>query len=431
MVEVYKPQIGQIGSQLPVLFNLFDGSILNPDAIHLEEYERMLDTDETVGAAYDFLVLSVLGLLGEYQHEDAKIEAFVQDAFAFMEGTVHEVCLDILSAVWAGFSVTEIVWQAKGGQVLPGFLATYHPATITFQLDEAGRLRGLLQRRYMQAVGSEIPPEKCLIFTYNKRFNNYYGRSGFMRIRKNWLLKDTFLKMWGRGLDKFGTPLLVAVVPDGAMIDPETGNEISHLDYATKVLANLQSGTALAFSAKMQDSDSADKGRLPDIKALAAGGAGIGEAFDRAVGYLNKMICRGLLIPSLVFDEGSRTGSYALGTSHFDAFMQGVRALCGQLKDTLLEQLVRRMVEYNFGPQEHYGSFRDRTPDPEELKLMSEIFLNLVNAGIMDPGQADDFRYMRGVFGQLPDRRPEARVGDLVQAAREVYPRYLRGQEGV
>jgi phage gp29-like protein len=411
-------QSGQLGSQLNWVLSQFDGTVFNPDSISVQEYQRMLDTDETVGAAFDFLVLVVLTMLGEYHHENPQIAQFVHDALEQMKGSFIRTLEDMLSYLWAGFSVTEIVWNPEGTTVKLEKLATYHPATISFRVDDSGNLKEIVQRRLFAAQEAVIPPDKAVLLVRGGRFGNLYGQSLFKRIRKNWLLKDAFLKMWGRALDKFGTPLVVAVVPDAEVKDPETGEDIHQLDYAVKVLANLQNGTALAFA------KSADQ--APDIKALTTGGAGVGEAFSQAIQYLNKMICRGLLIPSLVIDEGMRTGSYALGASHFDAFYLAARAIYQDLTENLLEQLIRRLIDYNFGPQTDYGTFTEQPPDAESMKLYAEAFRQLVDAGFLDPQVAEDLRWARSKLG-LPDREPASVVA---QAAVDAFPRYLRAPEG-
>lgn len=409
---------GQLGSQLNLLLTTFDGAVLNPDLAGLEEYERMLSTDETVKAAYSFLTLAVLGLLGEYHHPDRRVALFVAEELAAMEGTLVEALQDMLSMVWAGFSITEIVWVAREGRVGVQRLVTYHPRTITFKLDQSGRLEKIIQRRLYAAQEVELPPEKCILVVHEGRYGNLYGTSAFKAIRKNWLLKDAVLKMWGRALDKFGTPLVVAVVPDSEVRDPETGEDIHQLDYAIKVLSNLQSGTALAFARPPGNGD------VPDIRSLAAGTAGVGDAFAKAVAYLNKAICRGLLIPSLLFDEGMRTGSYALGASHFDAFYLSVRTLYRQLTETLVEQFIRRLIEYNFGPRtDGYGAFGERPPDPEQLKVMAEGFARLVDAGFLTPQDIEDLRWVRARLG-LPEPPPNVGLADGL----ETYPRYLRGE---
>ncbi|SHJ60059.1 phage portal protein family protein [Desulfofundulus thermosubterraneus] len=426
-----KPQVGQIGSQLSVTFNLFDGAIVNPDAAYVSEYERMLDTDETVGAAFYFLTLCVLSYLGEYSHPDERITGFVRECFEEMDGSLLLACEDILSAVWAGYSVTEIVWRPAAARIKLDYLATYHPSTISFKVNRFGRLEVIEQKSTYQAMEQSLPLEKCIVFSYRKRFGNYYGKSAFKPVRKNWLLKDALLKMWAKALDKFGTPLMVAIVPDGNIVDPETKEEISQLEYATKLLNNLQHGTALALSAGGAQGPGASSGsiQIPDVKALVTGGSGVGSAFNLAINYLNKMICRGLLVPSLLFDEGARSGSLALGTSHFYSFLLMVKAIFRQLKEVLLDQLIARLVDYNFGPQKDYGDFTETPPGPEELETWSKIFDSLVNNGLMDVETDEDFQFARKKMG-LP-QRPLSRGGAQapVETVASQYDRYFRARQ--
>jgi len=72
------------------------------------------------------------------------------------------------------------------------------------KVDDYGRLKKIEQINIDNAMGIDLPKEKCITFSYGKRFGNYYGKSAFKPIRKNWLLKDAILKMWASALDKFG-----------------------------------------------------------------------------------------------------------------------------------------------------------------------------------------------------------------------------------
>lgn len=418
-VEGYTPAVGQIGSQLMSTFSMFDGAILNPDAALVLEYERMLDSDETVSASYYFLTLCVISFLGEYTHSDPKIQQFVHDCLEAMDGSLTLACEDILSAIWAGYSATEICWKAVSGRLMLDYLATYHPYTITFYLNDRGRMRTVNQRRMFSAMGEDIPPEKCLLYTFRKRFNNYYGKSAFRPIRKNWLLKDPELKMWARALDRFGTPIVAGTVPEGTVKDPATGEEITQLEYTTNLLAKLQSGTAIVLEAREKSGNT----QIPKVEVLAATQTGVGGAFDKSLSYLNKMISRGLLVPSLVFDEGARTGSLALGTSHFNGFLLMAGAIYKQLKEVFLDQFISRLLTYNFGPQKDWGDFQERALSPDELKLYSEVFMNLTSSGFVDPSVDDDFQYARQTMG-LPTRDIAASTVQGKTAA--AYERYLR-----
>lgn len=386
----------QYGSQLTGMLYSFSLGTSNPDTIGVDVYERMVETDETVGSGVDFLISAVVSRLGRYHHEDPKIADFINRCFEEMSGSLTLSCYDILSAVWAGYSATEINWMAKDGKVMIDSLVTYHPRSIKFDIDRhTGKLKenGVIQQTDLAIQRIEIPVNKCIVYTHNPLFGNPYGRSQLKRTYKNWLLKDTFLKMWAVALDRFGTPLLGAFTEDSMVTVEIDGEEkqIPAVEYILSILANIQNETVLAFT----------KGT--EVKSLYNPSGNIGENFHQALLYLNKMIYRSLLLPSLIFDEGDRSGSLALGQTHFSTFDQMVSGIYRRLTETLIEQLVARIIDLNFGPQQDYGKFTESPVSLAMKKLMAEIFKQLVDIGIADPTLEEDFNYMRSEIG-LPDR---------------------------
>lgn len=423
--------VGQIGSQLYTTFILFDKAIANPDSANLLDYERMIDTDETIAAGIDFMILSTLLKLDRYTNENKpEIEEFVNNCFEGMAGSLMESCEDMLSALWAGYSGTEIVWKADGARLVVDYLATYHPRTVYFNIDkETGRLdreSPITQYRWFAGSPVLIPRNKSIVFAHNARFGNWYGTSQLRRLRKNWLLKDPVLKMWVNGVDKFGTPLVAALVPDGDIRDPDnpakadgTDNLISNVEYMARVLGNLQNGTGISMAAGTKD----DK---TDIKSLFGGGAGMGDAFDRLVQYLNKMMLRGLLVPSLIFDEGQKSGSYALGQSHFEIYQLLLDKIFKKLTEALLEQLVRPLIDMNFGPQDDYGEFPEREMNEDDMTKLAGVFLQLTNSGYMSSQAEEDFEYVRSKFG-APQRKQTA--AEKRASIADDYNHYVRGDK--
>jgi hypothetical protein len=417
----YKPGIGQIGSQLYTTFFLFDNCISNPDDVSVFEYERMIDTDETIAVGIQFLISSVLLKLGEYQNETSpKIAAFVNDCLETMRGNLHTAVEEMLSALWAGYSGTEIVWKPDGSRITIDKLATYHPYTVYIKVDPmTGEYQGFSQWRKYAGSPIEIPPEKAILYTYGKRFGNHYGRSILKPLRKNWLLKDPVLKMWARALDRFGTPLISLSVPDEQIEDPENpGVMINQIDWANRLLKNIQNGTGLVFR-------NGPPGAETKAEAITSGGSGVGEAFEKAVHYFNKMMLRGMLVPSLVFDEGRRSGSYALGQSHFGIFNLGVTGIYNGVTEALIEQLVRPLIDYNYGPQKDYGQFVENQIESEDMKLLYEGFLALTNSGYMDPQIQEDFDAVRSKMG-LPQRKVVTPDEKVASVAEDAYARYTK-----
>ncbi|WCK55421.1 DUF935 family protein [Aneurinibacillus sp. Ricciae_BoGa-3] len=420
MEETYRPQIGQIGSQLYTTFFLFNNCISNPDDVSVFEYERMLDTDETIAVGIQFLISSVLMKLGEYQNEsNPKIANFVNECFESMKGNLHTAVEEMLSALWAGYSGTEIIWKPDGNRIVIEKLATYHPYTVYIKVDPmTGEYQGFSQWRRYAGSPVDIPPEKAILYTYNKRFGNHYGKSILKPLRKNWLLKDPILKMWARALDRFGTPLIALYLPDELADDPDNpGHQVTQMELGERILRNLQNGTGITLRS---DPNNASK-----AEAVTNVGSGVGDAFEKAVQYFNKMILRGMLVPALVFDEGQRSGSYALGQSHFGIFNLGVTGIYGGVTETLIEQLIKPLVDYNFGPQKNYGQFVENEIESEDMKLLVDGFLSLTNGGYLDPQIQEDFDEVRMKMG-LPQRKVVTPDEKVAAVAEDTYARYTQ-----
>ncbi|KLU66316.1 hypothetical protein DEAC_c17150 [Desulfosporosinus acididurans] len=427
--------VGQIGSQLYTTFILFDKAIANPDSANVVEYERMLDSDETVAAGIEFMILSTLNKLDMYRNEsNPQIETFINESFEGMRGTLVETVADILSAIWAGYSGSEIVYKPDGAKMRWDYIATYHPRTVFFNIDkETGRLdqdEPITQFRWFAGSPVKIPKNKCIVYSHNMRFGNWYGTSQLRAARKNWLLKDPVLKMWVNAVDKFGTPLIAAMVPNDDIRDPDkpynddgSENRIQQIDYMARLLTNIQSGTGLAMGSGTGD-------QKVDIKTLTGTGAGVGEAFTGIISYLNRAIFRSMLVPSLLFEEGQNSGSYALGQAHFDMYGMMLDSIYKRLTETLLEWLVRPLIEMNFGPQKNYGEFPEREMSETDRNVIAGIFMQMTNAGYLDATHQEDFDHVRGSLG-FPERKLDPKPDPSKAAAlMGQYNHYARGEPG-
>lgn len=97
-----------------------------------------------------------------------------------------------------------------------------------------------------------------------------------------------------------------------------------------------------------------------------------------------------------------------MGRVHMELFNSATAALAEEYIDAELEQLWRPIIEWNFGPQEDYGDFLITDSMPlEDKQSMSTMFLNLANAGMLDP--ESDLGWMREMLGL-----PEAEEGAVM-----------------
>ena len=333
--------------------NPFDqtiGFVSNPEPV--AAYRQMVTTDPTIAACLEFVSLAVVSKMGDYQNPDPQIENFIRENFERIEGSFIDTCKGLMSFLWAGFSVCEIVTQVIDGQIwlhslplLPAEQVKFHLNENTESLDY-GTIDEVIQN-YGQVSRADIPADKCVIIR-----NSYpgedeqspYGCSRLRCIAQSFAARYEAEKNWNYALGRYGSPIL-----------------LYELENPMQKVKAADGGIKSAFDQAMEQVNA--EGELKGVVTLKGNGlqmiyppSGIGDSFRKACDYHNRLIMRGLLIPSLLFDNGD-TGSYSLGQEHYKLFDVSLEAVLSLLTEALLEQLIRPLIEWNFGPKDDYGTF--------------------------------------------------------------------------
>jgi len=90
------------------------------------------------------------------------------------------------------------------------------------------------------------------------------------------------------------------------------------------------------------------------------------------------------LIPQAIMKQ-DKVGSYALAKSHLDVFRSVAAAEANYVAELLIDQLVARILDYNFSNIESYGFFKIREDkDIEAKQAMTDIIVKLLEVGVLD-----------------------------------------------
>lgn len=446
----------EIGTTVPQLYGSLSRFVANPSTVSVETYKRMLDTDDTLGSGIDFLNLALLARWGEYKHPSKEVTEFVHRALGQMEGSWHENLEEMLSAEWAGFSVTEKIWRhVDDFHGLPAFvpkkLVTYPPLTIVFAVDRQGNVlpNGIYQyQRYYNSLFSSfgnglrvsdqdgfrpdlyaaqgdfpypiriaadlsyltvnIPKNKAIHLRSSSsgKFNNPYGRSILRRAYKNWVMKDAFLKMYVVAADRKGTPLLVGyAAPNDTVMrqdNSERGNGAVVDDRADvamgKILKTIHNSSAIVLPGR--------KGEMFDLDAVQV--QGDMNIFREALNYCNQMLMRSMLLPPLMFSSGDGAGSFALGQEHHKVFKQVVDGKLKMYKQAMLDQFISYIISYNFPEsvwkKEGLGEFVLEEYDVELMEKLANVFGQVTEKGYMTPEDQVDMDSVRDKM-HLPKKK--------------------------
>ena len=193
-----------------------------------------------------------------------------------------------------------------------------------------------------------------------------HGQSDLRAAYKHWWSKEVILKFWNLYLEKFGMPTAKGTYRRGVSKDQQ--------DELLRVLDKIQQETALVVPEDVT---------IELLEAQRSGDAG----YVTAIEFHNKQIAKAILGQTLTSDEGSRVGSLALARVHMDVLRFYLERLKRDLEETVMrEQLVRRLVEFNFGraecPRFALGSLEER-----DLGLLGGLIGKLIGGKVVAPDE--------------------------------------------
>lgn len=473
-VESFKDLEAQRGTQIPALFNQFYKFVQNPSTVSVETFKRMIDTDDTIGSGVDFLTTCLAARLGRYEHPSQEVTQWVNDSLGEIDNGWFNCVKELLSAVWAGFSVGEKVWaNTERGFVIKKCVA-YPPSTILFETERTGELTpdGILQyqRNYNPVVNSSygilggisgpsygfaggasrpdpyaklgdlpfplrtgntfnymsvrIPTEKCVHYSFDAqgKFGNPYGRSLLRRCYKFYVMKDAFLQMLSIALDRKGTPLTIVYCDPSATLLDTTKAGQGNAKGKTNVGIRADDAAKLAFNNIHNDSTiflPGKKGQTFDTDFVPQDAHA--DQFLAALEFCNKSILRALLIPQLLFGGGDGAGSYSLGKEHTTTFDKILDGMLEGLTQTILQQVVKELIAYNFPREvwqkEGLGRFGKHNVTDEEAEKLMGIYEKAISNGAIDKTALNDVNKMRGVIQFEPVDKPIISQEDLMREA--------------
>lgn len=366
----------QIISQLMMSL---DRPVTNSDEFRTY-YKQMISNDETIGTGLEYLTGRVVSHIGSYSHEDERIKNLVDRSIESIRGTMTEIRRSILRDSFAyGFGVGEFTVKSENGLWILSSIQILDPTSITFKMqrfDDKSYGIGTVVQKAGFGGDVEIPAGKCLIKTYGDS-TTPYGKSLLRRCYRWWSFKQALPKLWAVALERFGMPILHGKA-SSEKVRKGLEEALSNIDSKASIVTDKES----------------------EIIPVAATSGTISEGYKAAEELCDKMIYRAMFMPPLL-GSGENGGSYSLGQVHLEQFNATATSLAEDYIDAELECLWRPLIEWNFGEQENYGEFmiNDSIPS-DEKKVLSEMMLNLANAGVIDPDS--DRKWMREFLG-LPD----------------------------
>ena len=414
-----------LGTAIPFLTAQYADLILNPSSVSISDLNRTVYTQPVVAAALTMLGNLVKNQLGTCHHVNKKYDDYLQKMFKKMDRTIEELVTDMLTALPNGFYVGEKKYISDGRYIYVQDVEPRPAQSILYRVNSQGKLKedGIIQYYFnnfwtgygsllamnsvssitgentpnpyaskgdlnyplrtvfAQPVGTVVlPRDKCVHMAYKglDGLDNPYGRSLLRAAYDSGLIRSELNRITRNAANFRSGPIPVIIVDPNQFPDTQDNEAMESIYNAVANLGKTgEDNPFLVFSGINNKSISIEKlestADLQDNIALMK--------------YYDSMMLLCCLFQADVMGMSDK-GSYALGETQQDLIGRNITSICLMIQKTIIEQIVKPMLQVNFDEQEDFGSFRRTDNVAEDIALNIDKLNTCANLGIKLKGEA-------------------------------------------
>ena len=397
-----------IGTRIPWLQNMYTDLIVNPSSVSLSEFQRMSYTKPILAVGLTILTNLIVNRFGGFQHKNKKYVEYMDKTVKNLRTPFKAVLKEMCTMLSMGFYLGEKVYNSDGRHVYTVDIAARPASSIVYRADPAGNIKedGVIQYYFnnmwvgygnmlaygnagcdnpnpyanrgdfnypwrtimFQPIGTVvIPRSKCVHCAYQGTdgLSSPYGRSLLRSAYEYGLAHTEMLKnnLIAANFKASNLPI-VTVDPEQAVgTNPVTGEPIDPVQNADEAMASAAGGNSyLIMTGKRDTSIWYDHFEsVADISDLL-----------KMTEYLDKIQLTAVLFPSELAGLSDK-GSYGLGESQKDLLGRNVESIVEQMKEVLIRDLAKPMLQLNFGEQDDFGTWGDNEDVTEDIELNIEV----------------------------------------------------------
>lgn len=389
------PSQGLTPEKLALIFKEADLGDVGRQA---ELFEEMEEKDAHLGSVMQTRKLAVSGLGWEIisaskDKEDEKIAGFIKEALTWCENW-DSALLDMLDAIGKGFSVSEIMWEIVDERCWLKELKWRHQKRFTFisnlksqiSISDIPRLLTDSEPVY----GEDLVPNKFVVHKYRAR-SGITPRAGILRpCAYMYLFKNYSIKDWLIFNERFAMPMRIG----------KFSSSTSEAD--RRVLKNAVYNLGADAAAVISDSTVIEM-------IESAGKVPSAEIYERLIRVCDSSMSKAVLGQTLTTEQTS--GTYATAKVHQTVRQDILEADAKALQRTIQMQVIRPLIEYNFGIDKSLPVFKFHYEEGKDLKALAETYGVLVRDMGFD-GIPKSHIYQR--FGiPMPENGEETVKGEI------------------
>ena len=362
MVQSKVPYIGEIVTRATAWdYYRVQLALPNPSDVlqklskNIEEVDQLL-VDGRVKAALNNRRAGTMSLKWTIDQGEAPSRMFKLVKDLFNELDIYNIMGEMLLAPLYGYSVTEVIWKADGGLILPTSLQGKPQRWFVYS--DTNELR--TKTKMEQVQGERLPPRKFLVTRYHPTYSDpYAGREALFNslywpVRFRHLLLQYAMQF----AEKYGTPWIDVTM--------EGGLQQERLQEVINIIQNTYQDGIIAHPENTK------------VQAIDVGDSKSMDNYGVLLDILNREIDMTILGTNLTSEV--KGGSFAAAKVH-----EGVRKDIVQEDSRMVEQAMNQLIEwigwYNFPSAVKLPQFRLYENNPP-TKDRAEIDIMLAKMGV-------------------------------------------------
>lgn len=285
--------------------------------------------------------------------EDVRAADLVREWLA--SGVLAGAMLDFLDAIGKGFSVCEIMWDTEGRTWTPSAILWRDPRWFCFD-----RINGqTLLLRGDNGQEQPLSPFKYICHTHRSK-SGLPVRGGLARAAAwTYLFKSFDIKSWVQFAEVYGFPLRLGKYGPNATEEEKLILLRAVRDIGQDAAAIIPEGMKIEFTPGATSSDSG--------------------LFQNMADYFDRQVSKLVLGQTGTTDVGQHVGT---ANAHERVREDIEQADAAQLAATLQRDIVRPLVDLNFGPRTKYPKLVIARPDTEDVTALVDNVVKLAGAGV-------------------------------------------------
>ena len=324
--------------------------------------------------------------------EDAAKAAFIEALTQAPE--FSELVDDLLDGLGKGYSVCEMLWQTHQTPWQPIAYTWRDPRYFVVPRDHPYQLHLLDKKDLVNGV--PLPPHKFIIHR-PKLKSGLPHRGGLARlVAFSYVCKLYGLKDWLSFLEVYGMPLRLGKYGSAASDEDRQVLKQAVSNIGSDAAAILPESMQIEFQQVAQSSNS--------------------ESFLHLVEWIDKQVAKAVLGQTAT-TEGT-PGKLGADNAQAEVRQDLIAADAKQLAQTLNRDLVKTVIDINYGPQKAYPRIVIALPEEDDLALLADNLAKLVPLGLQVSAQ--EVRQKLGL--STPDKEAE-----ILQAPSQSMPTFEQG----